>query len=402
MIRMVRFEIKKIFGKRINKLVLVLLFVIVLIGSFLAIRDVRCYQEDGSVRSGVAAVSQLKKLKNRWRGAVTEDVIKKVVQENQLSRDSQTIKLARQQSFDDIREMINAGFSPAEGYDYYTADQISPEKAAKLYEQRIEKLKEELSAGNEEGNYTKKEKEFLIHQYESLKTPLYYEYAEGWKALLDSQYLPTLMIITIVMIGFLVSGIFSDEFQYKTDSVFFSSRLGRSRAIVSKIAAGFLAITVVYWSVMLLFSAIILCVVGFGGAGCMIQTGLGNWESFYNITYLQDWLLTMFGGYAGNLFILSFAMLISVKSRSTVLTVTIPFVLSCAPMFLGRVQILTKIMNFFPDMLLRISKFLDVLLVCEVGGNVIGVYPFLIVLYFLLSLAIIPVLYCGYRRAEVK
>ncbi len=406
MIIMLKFEVKKIFSKRINKLIFMLLFMIVLIGSFLTVRDVRCYQEDGTVLSGFAAAAKLKNMKNTWKGEITEEIIQQVVKansSNKNSADSEAVMLARQQSFEDIREIINCGFSPKDGYDYFTVDHISPEKAAGLYEQRITKLKEELSAsGGQEGNYSQREQEFLIEQYENLDTPLYYEYAEGWKALLDSQYLPTLMIITIVMIGFLVSGVFSDEFQYKADSIFFSARLGRGRGTAAKIGAGLLAVTVVYWSVMLLYSALILCTLGFGGAGCMIQTGMGNWESIYNITYVQDWLLSMFGGYVGNLFILSFTMLISAKSRSTALAITIPFVLSCAPMFLGRVSILTNIMNFFPDMLLRICKFLDVLLVCEAGGTVVGIYPFLIVLYLFLSFAMIPVLYCVYKRAEVK
>ena len=402
---MLLFELKKIFGKRKNKLTLVLLFAIVLIGSFLTIRDVRCYQEDGTVNFGFSAASQLKKMKNEWRGELTEDVIRQVVEENTKNKDfagSEEVMLARQQSFDDIREMINQALSPEGEYDYYTADHVSQEKAAMLYEERIAKLKRELS-DSEKGakNYSKKERDFLIRQYEEFKTPLYYEYAEGWKALLDSQYLPTLMIITIVLIGFLVSGIFSDEFQYKAESVFFAARLGRSKAVAAKVEAGFLTVTLVYWSVMLLFSGIVLCVIGFDGAGCMIQTGT-NWESFYNITYLQDWLLSMFGGYIGNLFILLFAMFVSVKSHSTALAVTIPFVLSCAPMFLGRVSMLTNIMNFFPDMLLRISKFLDVLLVCEVGKTVMGIYPFLIGVYLLLSILLLPVLYFNYKKVQIK
>ena len=110
----------------------------------------------------------------------------------------------------------------------------------------------------------------------------------------------------------------------------------------------------------------------------------------------------MCGGYVANLFILMLAMLISAKTRSTVVAITIPFALSCAPMFLGRVSMLTELMNLFPDMLLRISKFLDVFLVCEIGGKVFGLYFVLIPVYLLLSLMLTPVLYYGYRKSEVK
>ena len=63
---------------------------------------------------------------------------------------------------------------------------------------------------------------------------------------------------------------------------------------------------------------------------------------------------------------------------------------------------LTELMNLFPDMLLRISKFLDVFLVCEIGGKVFGLYFVLIPVYLLLSLMLTPVLYYGYRKSEVK
>lgn len=152
---------------------------------------------------------------------------------------------------------------------------------------------------------------------------------------------------------------------------------------------------------MLLFSAIILGVLGFDGVGCMIQAG-ENWSSLYNITYLQRWLLTMFGGYIGNLFILMLAMFISVISRYTVIAITIPFALSCAPMFLGRIPLFTDIMNLFPDMLLRICAFLDDLTVYEIGGKVFGVYAILIPVYLLLSFVVVPLLYCSYKKAEVK
>ncbi len=63
---------------------------------------------------------------------------------------------------------------------------------------------------------------------------------------------------------------------------------------------------------------------------------------------------------------------------------------------------LTELMNLFPDMLLRISKFLDVFLVCEIGGKEFGFYLVLIPVYLLLSLVLTPVLYDSYRKSEVR
>ena len=218
---------------------------------------------------------------------------------------------------------------------------------------------------------------------------------------MDSQYLPTLMIITTVIIAFFVSGIFSDEFRTKADSIFFSSVFGRNKAILSKIKAGFLTITIIYWAAMLLFSAIILGLLGTGGAGCMIQINFSNWTCMYNITYFQDWLLSLSGGYIGNLFILTLAMLVSAKSRSAVIAITIPFALSCVPMFLGRIPVLKDIVTFFPDMLLRINKFIGDFVFFEAFGQVYGIYSLLFPLYLLLFLAILPILYHVYNKMAV-
>lgn len=400
---MLQFELKKIFLKPVNKVLLVLLLVITLIGSFLAIRDVKYYRGDEPVLSGPLAARQLKKEQKKWEGPVTEDVLRRVIQENQAinaSAETEDIGFAQKQGFADLQDLICAAFSEPGEYEPYLCDTISPDKAAKLYERRISRLKKEVSEVEEgrTGAFSQKQQDFLIHQYESLETPLYYEYAEGWKALLDSQYLPTLMIITIVIIGFFVSGIFSDEFQTRADAIFFSTKFGRNKAIFAKIKTGFLTITVLYWFVMLLFSAVILGVLGIGGAGCMIQINYSNWESMYNVTYFQEWLICMFGGYIGNLFILTFAMFVSAKSRSAVLSIAIPFVLSCVPMFLGRVPMLTDFMSYFPDMLLRINKFIGDFVFCEIGGKVFGIYSALVPCYLVLSFGLLPVMYYCYKK----
>lgn len=400
---MLRFELKKIFLKPVNQWMLVLLLAITLVGSFLAIRDVKYYREDAPALSGPLAARQLKKAQKEWEGPVTKDVLRQVIQKNQAinaSAETEDGGFVQKQGFADLADLICAAFSEPGEYDPYLCDTISADKAAKLYERRISRLKKEVSEVEEgrQGAFSQKQQDFLIQQYENMKAPLYYEYAEGWKALLDSQYLPTLMIITIVIIGFFVSGIFSDEFQTRADAIFFSTKLGRNQAILAKIKAGFLTITVLYWFVMLLFSAVILGILGIGGAGRMIQMNYSNWESMYNVNYFQEWLICMFGGYVGNLFILALAMFVSTRSRSAVLSIAIPFTLSCVPMFLGRVPMFTDLMSFFPDMLLRINKFLGDFVFCEIGGKVFGVYTVLIPFYLVVSFILLPVMYYSYKK----
>ena len=306
------------------------------------------------------------------------------------------------QGISDIRELINLAFGEINNYDYYRINSVSEDEVGSLYEQRIASLKNYLNRDDVTEAFSEDEKEWLINKYESLDTPLYYEYADGWKALLDSQYLPTLMMITVLIIGFLVSGIFSDEFAWKADSIFFSAKLGRGKAVLSKMGAGFLITTVLYWSVVLLFGLIVLAVLGFGGGECAVQTGLSNWNSIYNITYFQDYLLTTFGGYIGSLFIVTLAMLVSAKTHSTVFAITIPFILTCIPPFVGRLEVFARIMTLFPDQLLSINKNLEDFSLYHIGGNIFGGVTVIIPLYLILFCLVFPILFIVYRRTQIK
>lgn len=410
--KMLFFEVKKVFSKPINKAALIILMAVLVVGSFLTIRDVKYTTEDGTTISGIAAARYLKEEKNQWAGDLTEDVLVDVIQENQAVKSTSEaqsenervtdIAYAKTQGISDIKQIITLAFGDFDDYDYYLADRISTDEVGELYERRIESLKEYLYSDEITDTYSEAEKEFLISQYENLDTPFYYEYTDGWKALMDSQYMPTLMMILVLVAGFFVAGIFSDEFSLKADSIFFSSRLGRNKAVISKIGAGVVIVSVIYWAVMLLYSVIVLGALGFDGGVCWIQTGVSNWRSFYNITYFQDWALTLIGGYVGSLFILTLAMFISAKTHSTVLAITIPFILTCVPPFLGKIAMLSRIMVLFPDQLLRLNKSLEDFSLYQIGGKIFGAMSIIIPLYLILFCIIIPILYLVYRRTQIK
>lgn len=409
---MLLFEVKKVLSKPLNKAALLILAAVLIIGSFLTIRDVQYIDADGNSSTGISAARHLQEEKNQWEGYLTEDVLKRVIQENtavSTSPEAQSDDIqennkatAMGQGISDIRELINLAFGEINNYDYYRINSVSEDEVGSLYEQRIASLKNYLNRDDVTEAFSEDEKEWLINKYESLDTPLYYEYADGWKALLDSQYLPTLMMITVLIIGFLVSGIFSDEFSWKADSIFFSAKLGRGRAVLAKMGAGFLITTVLYWSVVLLFGLIVLAVLGFGGGECAVQTGLSNWNSIYNITYFQDYLLTTFGGYIGSLFIVTLAMLVSAKTHSTVFAITIPFILTCIPPFVGRLEVFARIMTLFPDQLLSINKNLEDFSLYHIGGNIFGGVTVIIPLYLILFCLVFPILFIVYRRTQIK
>ncbi len=410
MLMMLRFELKKIFLKPVNKIIFIILAVVLCVVSYLAIGYVDYVDENGDTKIGIAAARALREQKNQWTGYVTEDVLLKVLEENTLINHSEEYlsddvkeknkAFSKKQGFYDIREMINRAFCDFREYNYYRADSVTKEEIGSFYGRRTANLIKWLNEDNQENCYSEQEKQFLIARYEALETPFYYEYADGWQAWLE--YAPSIIMLIVLVTGFLVSGIFSDEIQLKADSVFFSAKLGRNKAVRAKIWAGFIVVTSVYWIIILLYSGIVLTVLGADGADCAIQSGFSNWKSFYNITYLQDYLLTVFGGYLGSLFILFLSMLASAKARSKALAVTIPFLLLFIPSFLSGISVLSEVLGLLPDQLLQMPTAVQTFNLYELGGNVVDAVPILLTMYFIFFCILLPVLYQVYRKTEIK
>ena len=408
MIIMTRFELKKIFSKPVNKIVLILLVVSLCVVSYFAIGSVGYVDENGERSTGIAAASALREAKNKWAGSITDDVLQKVLEENALINNSEEYlstdvieknkAYSKKQGFSDIREMINRAFGGFQEYNYYRADSVTPEEINSFYSRRTANLIEWLNSDEQESRYSEQEKQFLIAQYEKLETPFYYEDVDGWEALLE--YAPTITMLVVLITGFLISGIFSDEIQLKADSVFFSARFGRNKAIAAKIKAGFIVVTLIYWIMILLYSGIVLAVLGIGGADQAIQIGFANWKSFYNITYLQDYLLTVWGGYLGNLFILFLSMLVSAKTRSKALAVTIPFILLFLPSFLSGISVLSEILGLLPDQLLQVCTAIKTFNLYQIGTKIVGSVPIIFAMYCILFCVLLPVLYQVYRKTE--
>lgn len=180
-----------------------------------------------------------------------------------------------------------------------------------------------MNSEDADGLFDENEKAFLIEQYSEMKVPLYYEDYDGWKSALS--YAQTIIMLIMLVSAFLVSGIFSNEFSWKSDSIFFSTKYGRDRGTRAKIMAGFIVVSAIYFIVISLYSLVVLGCLGSQGGNVMIQTGFWHWKSFYNITYMQLYLLTVIAGYIGTVFCLFLSMIVSAKTHTAVVAVTIPF-----------------------------------------------------------------------------
>ena len=401
---MLKFEIKKVFSKARNKVAVLVLLVVLVVVSMLTINRIEYTDASGNSSTGITAATKLRQDRNQWAGYLTKDVFKTVYrQRNEIvsQKTSNSIeeenKLFHQiQGTEAIADLINNANSPWQEYDYYAIEKISEDDAANVYEKRISNLKDWLASGEE--HFSKAEQDFLIKQYQDLKTPFYYEYFDGWSALL--QNLPTFMMILALFIGYFIADIFSNEFQTKADSIYFSTKLGRNKAIWSKIGAGFLITTVTFIVFVTLYTIGVLLVCGIDGMNCPIQFVF--WRSCYNITIFQTYLLLVLAGYIGTLFAAVVAMLASALTRSTVIAIMMPFIILCAFPFLSRIMPLPEICSFFPDRLLDAYNEIRNIGLVEIKGHVTTILNIIMPVYTVVSLILIPVIYQRYKKIQIK
>lgn len=407
---MTYYEIRKVFLRKGSKIAIAFILVVIAVVLYFIIGENMYINENGDAEKGFAAILKVRELKREWSGELTEEQIRRVIEENirisqtpeALSDDFQQndIAFSQKQGFGDIRNLLNYSYGGFNDYNYYLADSLSPDDAPYFYSNRIKNLENWLETDAKD-QFSTEEKEYLISNYEKLKTPLYYEYQDGWKSLF--QYSPTIIMILTMVLGFLCAGIFSGEFHQKASAVFYSSYYGRNRAIWAKVKAGFIIITGIYWAVIFLYTGLVLGILGADGAKCPIQSTMTGWKSIYNITNSQEYLLIVLGGYLGCLFMLVLCMLVSAKTNSSVVAVTVPFVFIFLPSFLSgtNIALLNKTLGLLPDQLLQMNQVVKYFNVYQINSKVFRAAPVLIILYSILTMLAIPMVYRVYRKKEV-
>ena len=407
---MILFEIKKILSRTGSKVGLLVLLVTLAVIGYFAVTYGTYVDEKGDAHTGIKAVRDLYEKKSEWTGLVTEEYLREVIRENNAINEvypydpsdpvTSDMGYSRSQGFEDIQTMINSAFGEFRSYDYFRIDSVTEDEVGNLYENRIWNVKTWLASDEAKDQFSEAEKAYIIDRYETLETPFYYEPTDGWQVALE--YVVTIIMMTMLVLSFFVSGIFSGEFQWKADSIFFSTKYGRNKGTLSKIAAGLIVVTVVYWIMILLYSLIIFSVYGTSGANCVIQTSLAGWKSLYHMTFVQEYLLVIVGGYVGVLFILLLSMLVSAKTHATVVAVTIPFIMIFIQSFFGGFPNLTDVLGLLPDQLLQMNMATNTFVLYEIGGKVVPSVPILMTIYPIMCIVLLPIMYHVYHGTEIK
>lgn len=409
---MIRYELKKIFGKVSAKIALAVLAVALIACCSMAVGNAEWVNAQGEKEFGYAAARKLCAAQKSWAGPLDEEKLRQVISENQRIEHSpearsdsireRDIAFGWKQGIYEIWWLMNYSYADEfRSLDAYKANSVTPDMAGSFYDNRVALLEKWLYDETDVADslFSEPEKQFLLNRYRELETPLYYDYVGGWDGL---QYgIAPLISIFALVITFLASGIFSDEFRWRSDAVFFSTRHGRQKGTRSKIAAGFLMATALYWAGVIPYCLFTLCYLGFDGWNCPVQ--ILYWKSFYNISILQLSLLTVVFGYIGTLFLTFLTMWVSAKTKSAVFSVIVPFIIIFLPSILENIgnDAVNRVIGLLPDRLLMGDSVATAFSLYSVGKTVLGAMQILPWLYMALTALLVPAMYRGFSRKQI-
>ncbi len=396
-----RYELKKVFSKKINRIVLIGTMLAAVAFSMFAIGGVQYTDGKGTTHAGVTASRRLADDKNRWAGELTGDRIALAVSSRKEMNSRYSYDVPDEeygktvQAYSDIIYFVIDVLTPDTGWDENVLYQLEDEQAEDLY--NIYRENQQKMA--EEYGKTPRQRQFLKEQYDKIDLPLTYEAKDSWDTLMV--YVETYGMILTIVIGFLAAGVFVEEFRVRADAVFFASRYGRTKAAGSKVLAGLLIATIIYWAGMGILLLISLGVMGISGGGTLYQIDFPY--SIYVMTYGQYCMLAVLGGYIASLLSASVTMLIAAKMRSANVAVCVPFFLFCVMQFIARA--LSDFLTFFkftPDMLVNVIGCAKAPNIFQAGNLVFRQIPCVMLVYSALAVILLPFVYKSYHCYNLK
>lgn len=396
---MIKYELKKIFVKKSTKIIILVVFILAVIISMFASRSVIFVNEFGDEYRNISSCRNLVDIKNEWQGELSDDVLHEVIRKykNLINEYPKVIPndvySKELQPYLDIVEMINSVLIANDEYDSNAV--LGLDKNSDVYAIRENNINKIIA----EYGKTELQKEYLENIYNTVQLPLYYEANDSFDTLF--RYAGMFALILVLLVTMPVATIFSDEFMLKADSVFYSSRFGRSRAIKNKIMTGFIVASIIYLCGMLTMSIISFSVMGISGYNVLHQFQYSY--SIYNMTMVEEYILIVLCGFVAVILSSSISMLMAAKTQKIGLAIFLPFLFFSASPFIGRVLKFKNIFELTPDNLINIDNLIKIPNIYQLGSIVFRQVSFLVVFYTLVSLMLVPIIYRIYsNRYKMK
>ena len=404
-------EIKKILKSRILKIALICLLCWIIGSIFWIIHNETWTDvETGEQIHGLSAIKQAKHEKSKWDGQITSEIIQKVLNSNKdyinssefNSKDQiiANIAYAKTQEYEDIRELINRSYGDFSSYDYFTVDKVTLDEAGMFYTNRVIQIQNWLK--NEAVNLPDTEKEYIKKAADDLKTPFFYSYMDGWKRLMDS--ISIILIPLSLSICIILAPVFAGEFQNGAASILLTTKYGRTRVALSKIAASFIITLIIYFICISIYTLSIIGCYGIDGYQCPLQANANFWKVFYEWNNIEAYTALVLIGFVGCFLFSILTLFLSSVLRSSFASIVIIFILIIMPQMINTTgfPLIEKIISLMPHETLIGSRKLAYYMVYKLFGKVFTPFQLMPVIYFVIICILIPITIVTFQKYHEK
>lgn len=340
---LVKFELKKLFTKKMNIIVLIVCLFLITILFGLSGIDFLASDKLGNNYKGQEAISLRKEQIAQLKGTLTNERITEEIKDLQDLRknpDNLVVNSYGEEDFSkkiyneylDNRLNLLANINKVyAGYSSSYIDEILKvdlENTEDFYTLRQNVIKESLNQDYSGKTYTDQEKDYWIEKSSKVETPFEYDFYYGWSNTFNSYQMT---VVTIIAVCICLSSIFSGEYQSGADNIILTSKYGKSKAITAKIIASIIFATIVFVVYLIFSVGSVLLMFGTDGWNLPIQ--IMNILSVYPLTFLEAFLYNVGISYAILLGMVGLTLFLSSKLKGSIAVFIIDIAIIMIPSF---------------------------------------------------------------------
>ena len=342
---LIKFEWKKIWRSRAVWVSLLGCLIFLAFCTVQTIAQQSTFDDRGTMLYGLEAIKVKKSRMELLQGPLTQERVQKEMDEfleyvedpENLSQDADQEYLSEDAYYSwyrpkrDLLELIgNTQKSLLE--DGILKDVFSREDLPEFYQAREQRMEEYLAIQKGQDHISEAEASYWKNKAQKIRKPYVYQYAGGWSELLHvSEW--NILIILVMCIG--VAPVIAGEYQSGADGVLLGTKYGKTRLVRAKILASLAYSALLYVGLTLLYSSVILGVIGFEGADASIQMTSSSVPIPWPLTMWQAVLLNNLLGLAATLFMTFLTLLLSALCKTSYAVVIADFLVLIVPLFLN-------------------------------------------------------------------
>ena len=356
---LVKFELKKLFNKKMNIIVIIVcLFLITLLFS-MAGKDFLAIDKSGKSYKGKEAISVRKEQMKEISGTLTnEKIIKEIEKLQELHNDPNNLITnsdgEKDFSIEIYNEYLNNRLNLLTNinrvYANYNTSYITElfnlnlKEQKDFYETRQQRIEEELNQSYDGKKYTPQE--YWLEKSNNTKTPFEYDFYYGYSNLYNTY---ELLIFGVIAICICLASVFAGEYQNGTDKILLTTKYGKSKGVTAKIIASYIFATLVFTIYLIFAIGTIFLMFGTDGGNLPIQ--ISNILSPYALTFFQSLLYNIVISYTVLFGMVGLTLFLSSKLKNPMTVLVIDIAIIMLPVFLSiksAFGILNKILFLMP------------------------------------------------------